>query len=135
MQEIGRNAGLTENLFPGVEITWIGNEIYAGAGMQSIDILIYSKNEMSSFVHLIELKSVIADASAAAQLNPYIRWLKAHVPGLSVHQVIPTLLAPGADADFHDHLQTYLRGHGITQYRVVGVDGSLQFSQQICRGF
>lgn len=135
MQEIGRNATLTQSLFPGVEITWIGNEIYAGAGMQSIDILIYSKNEMNSFVHLIELKSVIAGASAAAQLNRYIKWLKAHVPSLSTHQVIPTVIAPEVSADFHDHLQTYLRGHGITQYRVVNIDGNLQFSQQIHRGF
>lgn len=135
MQEIGRNARLTQDLFPGVEITWIGNEIYAGAGMQSIDILIYSRNEMNSFVHLIELKSVVAGVGAAAQLNRYIKWLKAHVPGLSIHQVIPTLIAPGVDAYFHDHLQTFLRGHGISQYRVVSVDGNLQFSQQIHRGF
>jgi hypothetical protein len=135
MQEIGRNPTLTQELFPGVEITWIGNEIYAGAGMQSIDILIYTKNDMNPFVHLIELKSVIAGASAAAQLNRYVKWLKAHIPGLLVHQVIPTLIAPGTDRHFHDHLQTYLRGHGITQYRVVNVNGDLRFNQEIYKGF
>ena len=135
MQEIGRNPNLTQMLFPGVEITWIGNEIYAGAGRQSIDILIYTRNDYNSFVHLIELKSVSADASAAAQLNRYVKWLKAHVPGLSIHQVIPTLIAPQIDPSFHNQLQTYLRGHGITQYRVVQIDGNLRFDQQIHRGF
>ena len=135
MQEIGRNAALAETLFPGVEITWIGNEVYAGAGMQSIDILVYSRNELNSFIHLIELKSSPAGAEAAAQLNRYIKWLKAHIPDVSVHQIVPTIIAPGAVDEFHTQLQTYLRGHGVTQYRVVMIDGDLNLSQQIWSGF
>jgi hypothetical protein len=135
MQEIGRNVALTEQLFPNVEITWIGNEVYAGAGMQSIDILIYSQNNLNTFIHLIELKSGTADASAAAQLNRYIKWLKAHVPGISIHQVIPTLVAPSVTESFHQELRTYLLGHGITQYRVIGIDEDLHFTQEIYTGF
>jgi hypothetical protein len=135
MQEIGRNAALTQELFPAVELTWIGNEIYAGAGMQSIDILVYSRNDLNTFIHLIELKSVMADSDAAAQLNRYIKWLKAHVPTISIHQIIPTLIAPEFADEFHQELQIYLRGHGITQYRVITVDGTLSFAQEIYSGF
>jgi hypothetical protein len=135
MQEIGRNAELTSLLFPDVEISWIGNEIYAGAGMQKIDILVYTHNELNTFLHLIELKSVIAEAEAAAQLNRYIKWLKAHIPHISVHQIIPTIIAPGVAPIFHADLRTYLRGHGITQYRVVTIDGQLRFAPEIFSGF
>jgi hypothetical protein len=135
MQEIGRNEALTTYFFPQVTITWIGNEIYAGAGMQSIDILIFSRNELNTFVHLIELKSVIAESDAAAQLNRYIKWLKAHIPGISIHQIIPTIIAPDTTETFHNELKIYLLGHGITQYRVINVDKQLHFSQQIYTGF
>ena len=132
LQEIGRNTTLTEALFPGVELTWIGNEIYAGAGMQSIDILVYSKNDLNSFIHLIELKSVRADSDAAAQLNRYVKWLKAHIPAISIHQIVPTLIAPEFADEFHRELQTYLRGHGISQYRAIRIDRTLGFTQEIC---
>jgi hypothetical protein len=135
MQEIGRNADLTRQLFPNVDVWWVGNEIYAGAGRQSIDILVYTKNDLNTFIHLIELKSVIAEADAAAQLNRYIKWLKAHIPGISVHQIIPTIVAPQVAPDFHTSLRTYLRGHGITQYRVVRIDGALCFEQESFSGF
>ncbi len=131
MQEIGRNIKLSNYLFPNVEITWIGNEIYAGAGMQSIDILIYTKNELNKFIHLIELKSVEAGSEAASQLNRYIKWLKAHIPDISVHEIIPTIIAPSAHNDFHHEMRTYLRGHGINQYRVVTVNHNLEFNQDI----
>jgi hypothetical protein len=135
MQEIGRNGALTKQLFPDVEITWIGNEVYAGAGMQSIDVVIYSRNELNRFIHLIELKSGVADAEAAAQLNRYIKWLKAHIPEISIHQIIPTVIAPDTADEFHEDLHIYLRGHGIAQYRVVRIDGDLNFTQEIHSGF
>ncbi|MDY8138444.1 hypothetical protein [Aquimarina sp. 2201CG5-10] len=133
MQEIKRNAELTELLFPQVEITWIGNEIYAGAGMQSMDILIFSENELNSFIHLIELKSVQADASAASQLNRYIKWVKAHIPDVSNHQIIPTIIAPEINDSFNEEITIYLRGHGITQYRTIVVNNDLNFTQTICQ--
>ena len=131
MQEIKRNNLLTEYLFPNVEITWIGNEIYAGAGMQSIDILVFSRNKLNTFIHLIELKSEAADKNAAAQLNRYIKWLKAHIPDISVHQIVPTIIAPAVADRFHQEMQIYLQGHGISQYRVVVVDHHLSFNQSI----
>ncbi|MBV1735234.1 MAG: hypothetical protein KMY50_05630 [Candidatus Desulforudis sp.] len=131
MQEIKRNPNLTSLLFPSVEVTWIGNEIYCGSGMQSIDILIYSQNEHNTFVHLLELKSQNADEQAAAQLNRYIKWLKVHIPGISVHQIIPTIVAPEVTDGFHNELRTFLTGHGISQYREIRFDGCLRFVQRI----
>jgi hypothetical protein len=135
MQEIGRNQELTNHLFPAVDLTWIGNEVYAGAGMQSIDILIRSRNELNTFFHLVELKSSDADEPAADQLNRYIKWLRAHIPALSVHQIVPTIIATGATQTFHSQLQTYLMGHGIVEYRVVTVDEDLHFHQEFFSGF
>jgi RecB family endonuclease NucS len=83
---------------------------------------------------LVELKSGIADADAAAQLNRYIKWLKAHIPDISVHQIIPTIIAPEVARDFHENLRIYLLGHGITQYRVVGIDDDLHLEQTIYTG-
>lgn len=132
MQEIKRNQALTALLFPGVEITWIGNEIKCGAGLQSIDILLFSKNRLNTFMHLVELKvREAADKEAAAQLNRYIKWLKAHIPGVSTHQIIPTIVAPGTTGDFHSVLQTFLRGYGISQYSEINYDGSLSFQQRL----
>ncbi len=131
MQEIKRNKLLTELLFPNVEIFWIGNEIYAGAGMQSIDLLVYTKNDFNTFIHLIELKSVTADREAAAQLNRYIMWLMSHIPDLKIHQIVPTLIAPDASPEFHQELKIYLRGRGINQYRIVNIDNNLNFDQAV----
>lgn len=131
MQELGRNLQLTELLFPGVRITWIGNEIKCGAGLQSIDILVYSRNNYNTFIHLIELKArEAADEEAAAQLNRYIKWLKAHIPNISTHQIVPTIIAPDTRPDFHSALKTFLRGHGISQYSVVNYDETLSFTQR-----
>jgi len=131
MQELKRNEMLTKELFPQTKITWIGNEIYAGAGMQRIDVLVYSKNKYNEFIHLIELKSVPADASAASQVNRYIRWLKAHIPGVSVNQIIPTIIAPSILKEYHDELKIYLKGLNISQYRTVTIDRELLFNLEI----
>jgi hypothetical protein len=131
MQEIKRNPALTRLLFPGVEITWVGNEIYCGAGLQKIDILIYSKSEWNTFIHLLELKARhAAGREAASQLNRYIKWLKAHIPDISTHQIVPTIVAPETTKDFHSELQTFLRGHGISQYSEINFDQNLDFQQR-----
>lgn len=133
MQEIGRNRELTRLLFPNVQITWIGNEVYCGAGKQCIDILVFSQNEYNNFVHLLEIKSGIAGQETATQLNRYIKWLKAHIPEISVHQIIPTVVARGTADQLHGELQNFLRGHGITQYREVTFDSELRFAVVVHR--
>ncbi|HIP33192.1 MAG TPA: hypothetical protein EYG89_00310 [Bacteroidia bacterium] len=131
MQELKRNQALTELIFPQTTITWIGNEIYAGAGMQSIDVLVYSESNYNNFIHLIELKSVEANIDAASQINRYIKWLKAHIPNISIHQIIPTIIAPSINTNYDSELKIYLKGHGISQYRNIVVDNALNFTQTI----
>lgn len=131
MQEIGRNQTLTQLLFPNVNLTWVGNEIYAGAGTQRIDVLVYTENGINTFINLLELKSVTADADAAAQMNRYIKWLRAHIPDISIHQIVPILIAPAANQVFHDDMKVYLRGHGINQYKVITIDQHLVFTPTV----
>jgi RecB family endonuclease NucS len=131
MQELKRNVVLTNLLFPQTTITWIGNEIYCGAGMQRIDILAYSESPLNKFIHLIELKSVEATANTASQINRYIKWLKAHIPDISIHQIIPTIIAPSINQSYNDEVRIYLRGHGISQFRNITVDNALNFTQTI----
>ncbi|HET8885387.1 MAG TPA: hypothetical protein VFM70_03445 [Salinimicrobium sp.] len=131
MQELKRNLALTNLLFPQTNIGWIGNEIYCGAGMQRIDILVYSENQMNKFIHLIELKSVEATLTTASQMNRYIKWLKAHIPDVSMHQIIPTIIAPSIHQSYNDEVRIYLRGHGISQFRNITVDNALNFTQEI----
>lgn len=42
---------------------------------------------------------------------------------------------PSVAEDFHKELRTYLLGHGITQYRIVYLDGDLNFTQEVHTGF
>jgi len=131
MQEIRRNKALTRRLFPGLSVDWIGNEIYCGAGMQRIDILAYASNTLNRFVHLLELKSGEASREAASQINRYVMWLKAHVPGIVAQQIIPTVVCQGSASEFHDELRIYLQGHGIESYREVNYDSSLRFDLRV----
>lgn len=135
MQEIGRNQTMTEILFPNLKLTWLGNEVYAGAGRQSIDILAFAENACNQFIHLIELKSGAATPEAAAQINRYIKWVKAHIPNVSVHQIIPTVIAPTVEDAFHESIRRFLQGHGITHYRVIRVDESLALEPRIHTAF
>jgi hypothetical protein len=132
MQELGRNADLTSLFFPNVDLKWIGNEIYCGAGMQKIDLLAYTSNDAGNrFVHLFELKDGAADESAAAQLNRYVKWLRAHIPGIVPQQIIPTIVSREATDGFHSELRTCLRGHGIEAYREIRYTDELEFQPTI----
>lgn len=135
LQSIKRDPNLTRELFPEVDVTWIGNEVYAGAGMQSIDILVFPRSSQNTFIHLIELKSGSVTPDTAAQLNRYIKWLRSHIPDASVHQIIPTVVAQGVSDLFHESMRVYLAGHGICQYRVVLVDSGLNLKTETFSAF
>lgn len=130
MESIRRNQELTERLFPNVEVFWVGNEVRCGAGLQSIDILVFSRNDHNTFLHLVELKTQPADSITAAQLNRYIKWLKAHIPNISFGQIIPTIVAPDVRKEFHSELVNFLRGHGIAYYSEILFDSNLSFHQR-----
>lgn len=88
---INENLCLSENkFFPeifGHNITWIGNEVFAGSGMQKIDIMTIEKIDETSKIHrLIELKHPKSDRdtginSAPSQLDYYVRWAREDIGG------------------------------------------------------
>lgn len=80
---IGNNGFLPE-IF-GKNIVWIGNEVFAGSGMQKIDILTIEKiDEATHIYRIIELKhpkSKIGVNFAPGQLEYYINWAREDIGG------------------------------------------------------
>lgn len=58
----------------GQDLSWFGNEIYCGAGMQKIDILLECKSSSETFYYLIELKMKHHDNAIYDQLIRYRAW-------------------------------------------------------------
>ncbi|MCD6221570.1 hypothetical protein J7K25_05385 [bacterium] len=80
---VGSNA-----FFPqifGKNVVWIGNEVFAGSGMQKIDILTIEKvDEVEYIYRIIELKhpkSGIGVNFAPIQLEYYINWAREDIGG------------------------------------------------------
>lgn len=69
----------------GKNIVWIGNEVFAGVGMQKIDIITIEKiDETSNLYRLIELKhpkSTTNVSFAPIQLEYYINWAREDIGG------------------------------------------------------
>ena len=69
----------------GKSIIWIGNEVFAGTGMQKIDIITIEKiDEISNLYRLIELKhpkSTTNVSFAPIQLEYYINWAREDIGG------------------------------------------------------
>ena len=65
-----------KNIFPNENIEWIGNEVSCGVGMQRIDIMFSSINNINRKIVLIELKSTEAYIDITIQLQRYIDWLQ-----------------------------------------------------------
>jgi len=84
----------------GKNITWIGNEVFAGSGMQKIDLMTIEKiNETNSIFRIIELKHPTSKASinfASEQLEYYINWaledIGGHLKGAKKFNIKPILL-------------------------------------------
>lgn len=88
----------------GKSIVWIGNEVFAGTGMQKIDIITIEKiDETSNLYRLIELKhpkSTTGVSFAPTQLEYYTNWARedigGHIIGAKGFNIKPVLvtLAP-----------------------------------------
>lgn len=69
----------------GRNIVWIGNEVFAGSGMQKIDILTIEKIDETEYIYrIIELKhpkSGIGVNFAPTQLEYYINWAREDIGG------------------------------------------------------
>jgi len=81
--KIGNNSFYPE-IF-GKNIVWIGNEVFAGSGMQKIDIMTIEKLDDTEYLYrIIELKhpkSTTGINFAPMQLEYYINWAKEDVGG------------------------------------------------------
>ena len=64
---------LTKILLNDARLSWIGNEVKCGLGMQSIDIILSSAAQQQRLT-LIELKSVQATADNIRQMRRYVDW-------------------------------------------------------------
>jgi len=85
----------------GKNIVWIGNEVFAGSGMQKIDILTIEKLDETEYLYrIIELKhpkSNIGIKFAPMQLEYYINWARedigGHLLGSRKFNINPILLS------------------------------------------
>ncbi len=91
------------NFYPeifGRNIVWIGNEVFAGSGMQKIDLMTIERiNETRLLFRIIELKhpkSRMGINFAASQLEYYINWARedigGHILGAYQFNIKPVLL-------------------------------------------
>lgn len=79
VQNIGKgvNESLDKTILEGNRVDWIGNEVYCGVGMQRIDVLIETTNNLAEpKIIPIELKAVETTLETVRQINRYIDWLK-----------------------------------------------------------
>ena len=81
---------------PNMKITWIGNEVSCGVGMQSIDIAFIEENESEVHFNICELKYVQPKVYIKDQIEKYIVWMKDYIiPTYNKPVVIkPIIIAP-----------------------------------------
>jgi len=81
------------------EITWIGNEVFCGVGMQKIDIFTILNIEGKARFNVIELKVAI-DTNICNQLERYVKWcldyLNGTGNGVTPQNLYPTIVLPKA---------------------------------------
>lgn len=78
------------------QITWIGNEVSCGVGMQSIDILFIQENDNTVNIIICELKGKQPDSTIEYQISKYVEWIKDYIVPTYNKKVIlhPTIIAP-----------------------------------------
>jgi hypothetical protein len=95
---VGENTFLPEVF--GRDIVWIGNEVFAGSGMQKIDVLTMERMDETNYQYrIIELKhpkSTAGTKTAAEQLRYYVEWARqdcgGHIVGGTKFNIRPELV-------------------------------------------
>ena len=79
-----------------IPITWIGNEVSCGVGMQSIDVAFIQENKKEAHFVICELKYKQPDEDIKEQINKYVIWMKEYIlPTYNKKLIIhPTIIAP-----------------------------------------
>lgn len=64
-----------------LNVTWIGNEMSCGVGMQSIDIVFVQENVNNAYIYICELKDeeLYKNPNIIYQLEKYIGWMKDYI--------------------------------------------------------
>lgn len=77
-------------------ITWIGNEVSCGVGMQSMDICFIQENEKEVDIAICELKDEQPKEYIKKQLEKYIEWIVDYIVPTYNKKVIlnPIIIAP-----------------------------------------
>ena len=78
------------------DISWIGNEMSCGIGMQSIDVIFFQKERQVTNIVVCELKGNQIELTIKEQLQKYVWWLCQYVvPNIKGEVLIyPTIVAP-----------------------------------------
>ncbi|MFA5498464.1 MAG: DUF91 domain-containing protein [Candidatus Cloacimonadia bacterium] len=102
-QNIGKRVNSTLDnsiLTGGYSVTWIGNEVSCGVGMQRIDIAVEEERKDIAYdriINAIELKCKPCDSSNLRQINRYISWLEQYYLPNRPCAIQPVLLGPEQD--------------------------------------
>ncbi len=78
------------------KLTWIGNEVSCGVGMQSIDICFVQENEKEANIAICELKDEQPKEYIKNQLEKYVEWIKDYIIPTYDKRVVlnPIIVAP-----------------------------------------
>lgn len=73
---LATNPSLDAALLLGARMTWLGNEVSCGVGMQRIDVMPVVETAGQRTVVPVELKAGFADASVVRQVKRYVEWVE-----------------------------------------------------------
>lgn len=73
-------------------ISWVGNEVACGVGMQKMDLFVINEDQDTQKFRIIELKKDPPDWQTVWQIERYIDWTKQFVRGADSSNIQPILL-------------------------------------------
>jgi len=109
---IDRDPTLAEVCGVSPQLSWFANEVYAGTGMQRIDIFCILLMDREQEFRVIELKTTPASVDDIDQIAKYVRWTKVYIHGASQENVQPVLFArSGLDKNSSASLSSVMRAY------------------------
>ncbi len=108
-QNIDTNNELMNLILNYQNMSWLGNEVSCGVGMQRIDILVRIKQNDHKTIIPIELKSREADEDHLRQLQRYIDWLEQYYVPNDICDIQPVLITKKGKQNISDSLSQAMR--------------------------
>lgn len=78
-------------------ITWIGNEMSCGVGMQSIDVVFFQENKTNVDIFICELKDEQPEPYIKEQIGKYVDWMRQYIVPTFKNKSVkinPIIIAP-----------------------------------------